>query len=146
MTKKLIILFFFITACGYQPIHLNKGEIFFKEISLIGDKKINRKIVSSLNIKINKEITPNNQIIFESSKNIQITSKDSKGQPKTFRTSIDIKLTILDNNKISKERLFSENFSYQNIDNKYDFFNYQKNIENNLVNKILDNINIFLKL
>ena len=77
---------------------------------------------------------------------IEVTSKNSKGQPKTFRTNINIKLTISNDDKILKERLFNESFSYQNMDNKYDLFNYQQDIENNLVNKILDNINIFLKL
>ncbi len=146
MTKKLIILFFFITACGYQPIHLNKDQIFFKEISLIGDKKINRKIVSLLSIEKDTQSASNNKIILESSKSIEVTSKNSKGQPKTFRTNINIKLTISNDDKILKERLFNESFSYQNMDNKYDLFNYQQDIENNLVNKILDNINIFLKL
>lgn len=146
MTKKLIILFFFITACGYEPIHLNKNEVFFNEIKLDGDKRINRKIISLLSIKKDDQKNLNNKIIFESSKRIEVTSRDSKGQPKTFRTNISIKMTILNNDKISKERLFSESFSYQNMENKYDFFNYQKDVENNLVNKIIDNINIFLKL
>ena len=113
---------------------------------MIGDKQINRKIISSLSIKKNPNDRKNRKIILESSKNVDITSKNEKGQPKTFRTSVNIKLSILEENKLIKERLFTESFSYKNMDNKYDLFTYQDDIENNLVNKILDNINIFLKL
>ena len=68
------------------------------------------------------------------------------GRAKTFRTNLSIKLTIISDGKIIKERLFSENFSYQNRDNKYDLFAYQDTVEDNLINKIMDNLNIFLKM
>tara|TARA_B100001121_G_C18381871_1_gene476593 strand:+ start:132 stop:572 length:441 start_codon:yes stop_codon:yes gene_type:complete len=146
MIKKILILFFFVTACGYEPLHVNKNEIFFKKITLIGDKQINRKIISSLSIKEKSQNLKDNQIILESSKIINTTSKDEKGQPKTFRTNVIIKLTILENGVKLKERIFSENFSYQNRDNKYDLFSYQDEIQNNLVNKIIDNLTIFINL
>ena len=146
MIKKIFILFFFVTACGYEPLHVNKNEIFFKKITLIGDKQINRKIISSLSIKEKSQNLKDNQIILESSKIINTTSKDEKGQPKTFRTNVIIKLTILENGVKLKERIFSENFSYQNRDNKYDLFSYQDEIQNNLVNKIIDNLTIFINL
>ena len=33
----------------------------------------------------------------------------------------------------------------ENRDNKYDLFAYQDTVEDNLINKIMDNLNIFLK-
>lgn len=146
MIKKSLILFFFLVACGYEPIHINQKEVIYKKITLIGDKQINRKIISSLSVKENSESNINNEIILETSKNIDITSKDSMGRAKTFRTNLSIKLTIISDGKIIKERLFSENFSYQNRDNKYDLFAYQDTVEDNLINKIMDNLNIFLKM
>ena len=146
MIKKILILFFFVTACGYEPLHVNKNEIFFKKITLIGDKQINRKIISSLSIKEKSQNLKDNQIILESSKIINTTSKDERGQPKTFRTNVMVKLIILENGIKLKEKIFSENFSYQNRDNKYDLFSYQDEIQNNLVNKIIDNLTIFINL
>lgn len=146
MIKKSLILFFFLVACGYEPIHINQKEVIYKKITLIGDKQINRKIISSLSVKENSESNINNEIILETSKNIDTTSKDSMGRAKTFRTNLSIKLTIISDGKIIKERLFSENFSYQNRDNKYDLFAYQDTVEDNLINKIMDNLNIFLKM
>lgn len=146
MIKKYLILFFFLTSCGYEPIFINKEEIFYKKITLIGDKQINRKIILSLSVKENPQNITNNEIILESSKNIDITSKDSMGRAKTFRTNLIIKLTIISDEKIIKKREFNESFSYQNRENKYNLFDYQKTVEDNLVNKIMDNLNIFLKM
>ena len=146
MIKKIFILFFFVTACGYEPIYVNKNEVFFKKITLVGDKQINRKIISSLSIKEKPQNLKDNQIILESSKIINTTSKDERGQPKTFRTNVMVKLIILENGIKLKEKIFSENFSYQNRDNKYDLFSYQDDVQNNLINKIIDNLTIFINL
>lgn len=144
--KYLILILFLLTACGYEPIHMNQKEVIYKKITLIGDKQINRKIISTLSVKENPQNIINNEIILKSSKNIDITSKDAMGRAKTFRTNLAINLTIISDGKIIKERLFSENFSYQNRDNKYNLFSYQATVEDNLINKIMDNLNIFLKM
>ena len=48
MKKFLIFIILFVASCGYQPLHVKKGnsELVFKELQLIGNKQINRKIVS----------------------------------------------------------------------------------------------------
>ena len=145
MKKKILIVLFLLGACGYQPIHINKEDTYFKKITLLGEREINRKIISLMNIKKDPSTIKNSEIIFTSSTNTLTTSKDSRGRDKTFRTTVTIKLTQLIDEKVIKERTFTESFSYQNIDNKYDLFIYQNNIEDNLVNKIIDNLNIFLK-
>ena len=52
MKKILIILFLFVSNCGYQPLYVdaNNEKLIFQKINLEGDKKINRKIISALNI------------------------------------------------------------------------------------------------
>ena len=54
MIKKTIILLFFfsLTACGFQPIYVQKNDVKFiaKKIVLEGDKRINRKIVLIANL------------------------------------------------------------------------------------------------
>ena len=45
-----------------------------------------------------------------------------------------------------KEKTFKEDFSYNNMDNKFDLKIYQNDVENNLTKKIVDQIIIFLKL
>ena len=46
MKNFFLILIFFLTSCGYQPIYSNKNskELSFKEIEFQGDKSINRTL------------------------------------------------------------------------------------------------------
>tara|TARA_X000001036_G_scaffold59369_1_gene49228 strand:+ start:936 stop:1376 length:441 start_codon:yes stop_codon:yes gene_type:complete len=144
--KKFLIIFFFITACGYQPLYLVKDEIFFEKITLTGDKRINRKIVSTSAIKKSSEGNLNNEIILNTNKNIITTSRDSKGQPATFKSLIEVKFTIIKDGKISKEKTFRESFDYNNIENKYDLSTYQNDVEDNLIDKIVEDLIIFINL
>ena len=144
--KKLLILFILISACGYQPIYnANLIKIEFNKINLTGDTKINRKLISLLGIKeVNNEI--GKQISIYSSGLIEETSKDAKGQPATYRTNITITVEIKEQNKLIKSKSFNENFSYNNIENKFDLSVYQKDVEDNLIKKITDDIIIFINL
>tara|TARA_B100000965_G_C19547756_1_gene738674 strand:+ start:210 stop:647 length:438 start_codon:yes stop_codon:yes gene_type:complete len=144
--KKIFIVFFLVTACGYQPLYVKKDEILFKKITLIGDKQINRKILSSTEIKEDKKISINNEIIVESEINIITTSKDAKGQPATFKSLLNVEVIIIENGKEIKKRTFNETFDYNNIANKYDLSTYQDDVKDNLVNKIIEDLNIFLNL
>tara|TARA_Y100001958_G_C21003844_1_gene386605 strand:- start:19 stop:456 length:438 start_codon:yes stop_codon:yes gene_type:complete len=144
--KKLFIIFFLISACGYQPLYLEKNKIQFKKITLLGDKKINRKIVSSVQIKEDENILTNNEIILESKIDIITTSKDSKGQPTTFKSLLNVNLTIKENDKNIKVKNFNESFDYNNIANKYDLSVYQNDVRDNLINKIVDDLLIFINL
>jgi len=144
--KKFLILFILISACGYQPIYnTNLIKIEFNKINLTGDTKINRKLISLLGIKeVNNEI--GKQISIYSSGLIEETSKDAKGQPATYRTNITITVEIKEQNKLIKSKSFNENFSYNNIENKFDLSVYQKDVEDNLIKKITDDIIIFINL
>ena len=145
--KKIFILFIFLTSCGYQPIYdINKSNFFFKELELSGDKNINRKIISSLKIKENQKEDSPTKLIIESVKEITETSKNSRGQPETYRTNVRIKLTIQDLDGVIKTNTFEESFTYDNRDNKYDLLNYQNDIESNLVNKIIEDIILYINL
>ena len=144
--EKVFNHIFFITACGYQPLYLIKDEIFFEKITLSGDKRINRKIVSTSAIKKSSEGNLNNEIILNTNKNIITTSRDSKGQPATFKSLIEVKFTIMKDGKISREKTFRESFDYNNIENKYDLSTYQNDVEDNLIDKIVEDLIIFINL
>ena len=145
--KKILILFLLLSACGYQPLYNSSDiNVKFSKINLIGDKKINRKIVSSLGFVETESDNINNEISIVSSKTIIETSKDDKGQPATYRTNVIVNVTIKGQDKVIKSRSFNESFSYKNIENKYDLSVYQKDIENNLIRKITDDIIVFINL
>ncbi len=114
---KTIILFLLFgnTSCSYKPIFLEKNYDFqIKEISLIGDKDINRTIQNKLKfIKNDQNNKKNYNINIESTKTKEIVSKDSKGDPVKFEISILVEYKILNNNntlldtKIEKKNIYN---------------------------------------
>lgn len=144
--KKILIIFLFITACGYEPIYLNKNTISFDKVNLIGDERINRKINSIILLNENNTSQPIKEITIESAKSIVEASKDPKGLTATYKSSIEIEVIISNNGQIEKQRVFDESFTYNNLENKYNLFNYQKKIEDDLVNKIMEDLVIFINL
>ena len=148
MKKLFILILFFMASCGYQPLYVNKNssDLVFKKVELFGDKEINRRILSFISIKEDKNEEKLNQIVLRSNEDIIETSKDSKGRVATLKTTVEIKLVILNGNQIIKEKTFNENFSYNNKDNKFDLTKYQNEIKNNLVDKIIEQMSIYLSL
>ncbi len=147
MPKILIILIFVLTSCGYQPLYSNKSkQITFKNIELLGDKNINRQIISGTFIDQNNEQFTHNKITLINEKNIVETSKNSKGQPETYKMVITLRVIIEDKQKNTTEKNISESFSYKNLDNKFDLSEYEINVQNNIIKKISDELIIYLSL
>ena len=60
--------------------------------------------------------------------------------------TINLKITVTDNDEIIKEKAFSEAFSYRNLDNKSDLSEYENNVQNNLITKITEDLILYLNL
>ena len=148
MKKILLILLLILNTCGYQPLYTNQNQndFAFEKVTTIGDKTLNRKIISTLNIREENNDNLIDEIIFETIKTTIETSKDERGQVTSYRTSIKVNLTIKNMDKTLKTKVFNEDFSYNNMSNKFDLIEYQREIENNLTNKIIDNLIIYLNL
>ena len=147
MKKTFFILLFFISSCGYQPIYINKpSKIYeFKEIILNGDNYINNKIINILSIKENNEIDNKNIIDITSSFNTEEVSKNSKGQIEIYKSTINVDLQIKNiDNQVIQKRNFAKDFTYNNKQNKFDLAQYQKSNKDDLINKIISDIIIFL--
>ena len=148
MKRILIIFVFFLSSCGYQPLYLNNniGDLKFKEMELTGSKKINRRIISLMNIEIDKEKSRYDKINIKSSKQILETSKNSKGQPQSFKMILNVTFSIKNKDEIMKEQSVTKEFSYKNLDNKFDLNEREIEIENNLLNEIIDEFFIYLSI
>jgi len=151
ITKKFIfiIIFFAITNCGYQAIFSNQNDLDFsiKKIKLEGNKKIGRKIINLTSLKENNNKRYAYNLILSSEKKIEIVSKDKSKNASIYKTTIDVYFTLKDPNnqdKIFKTKNFTSSFSYNNMSNKFDLSQYQKNIELNLIDIISQEIIIFL--
>jgi len=145
MKITLALLFFiFINGCGYNPIYKSINKLSYNQITLIGDKNLNRKISSALSFKEDKSNSDLKKLTLEAKKNIIVTSKNSKGQIQSYRMVIYLDLLIEDNDKIIEKRTFVKDFAYNNKENKFELSEYENQIENNLMNEIIEQINIYL--
>ena len=146
--KLLLILVIYITGCGYQPIYVNKNIdlLEFSKITLIGDNEINRKIINSLNIKENKTGILGEELVINTSFKIEETSKNSKGQVISYRSSANVNLEITKEKNVINNKTFVQNFTYSNRDNKFDLVEYQNEVKSNISNKIIEEIILFINL
>ncbi len=135
-----------LSNCGYEPMHSKKSSsnIVIEKYKLVGNKVVNRNIVSSLNLKNNSKVKSDFELIIDSKKQLQIVSKDKTGNTSVYRTIIVVKISLNKNNKTIKQKEFSSSFTYNNIKNKFDLSQYQKNIEKNIISEIAEEILIFL--
>ena len=118
----------------------------FNKIILIGNDRLNKKIVNTVGL-IESEFNDNlSELSLETSFDVEETSKNSKGQVETYRSVINVKLTIKEDGKVLKSKNFLNEFSYNNKSNKFELSQYQNEIKNNLTNKTSEEILLFLNL
>jgi hypothetical protein len=149
MIKKIFVTFLlFLTSCEYQPLYSNKNanKFVFQKIESIGDKNINRHVISSTFFKEDNQDFSYEKLILDNNKTIIEVSKNSKGQVDLYKMTINLKIRIIDKNNILKEKEFSKEFSYSNLGNKFDLSQYETDVEDNLVDKIVEELIIYLNL
>ena len=141
----LILLFFILANCGFEPIYSSKKSNFnIGEIKITNKNKFNSIIKYNLKNISNNESQNKFDLIVNSEKKRIISTKDTKGNPELLTMIISIEVQIVKDNVIKNKKSFSENFSYSNDSNKFSLAQYEKDIEKNLINKIIENINTYL--
>ena len=149
MMKKILIIFIlFLSQCGFQPIYLGKNFSMneFNSISYEGDKEINQKIINSLSSKENRNNINLDALLVKSSYRIIETKKNSSGKVESYKSQIEFNLIIKYKEKIITDKIFSKELSYDSKDNKFDLVQYQNKIKNDLINRIIEDIILFLNI
>ena len=149
MKIKILISFIMILmlgSCGYNPIFYKENNTFkINEINMIGVSKINNIIRNNLkNIQSDANDARKFQIEIITKKTKSITSKNSKGDSKSFNLKIDLELVIKENNNIIKKNNFQKSYNYNNTNNKFDLSKNEKIIEQNLSERLAEEIILFL--
>ena len=148
--KKLIIIviaLFILNNCGYTPIYSTKDNNFYiKEVSQKSTSKLNSKIANKLKIFSNQNSENIIKLEISSNKKINTISKDKKGDPSRFSMIISLTINTLNKNnyEINKTKSFTEKFDYNNNSNKFSLKQYEKDIEDNLINKIIERSILYL--
>ncbi len=146
--KKVILFlsFLLLVSCGYQPIFSSKTSNFLvEEIIYDENDRISFKIRNNLTyLGKNENYIKIFKLKLSSEKKIDISSKDSKGDPLVYKMTINTNIEIFSNNKKTLQKNISKNFSYKNTENKFDLKQYEKTIENNLIETIKEDIILIL--
>ena len=151
-TKKIItiLIFLLLLSCGYEPIYSKKKidqkyNFSISKIDYTYKNKTNKIITNSLNNYINLKNKPKEFNLLIDTKIIKnITSKDKQGNAETFVLNINVNLKTFEGEIAKDEKNFVENFEYKNQSNKFNLEQYERNIQEILVNKISKNIISYL--
>ena len=104
---KISIILFFVYGCGYSPVYTNKNSNFvITQLSTTGDNKLNRIIIAKLanykDTNANKQLN----LSINTSLEKEVSSKDAKGNPKTYRINLKSNILIKDSKGNKKNKLF----------------------------------------
>ena len=144
MIKKyinLLIIFIFISSCGYTPIYSNSSNNKFKLVikNVEGDTSVNNLIKSQL-FKYQKI---NSENVFEvdvrSQYNKAILSKSATGAVTNYRITVDSNFNIKNKN-ISKKITITESLDMKKEGNLFEEKNYEKLIKKDLVNLVTNKL------
>ena len=136
----ILIVFIMCTSCGYNAMYSNKNFNFniIKIEKSKGDKlnlAFERMIKNFSNDQALKQIS----LKTNAEKQITIVSKDARGDPSRYQMIIKLGLVIIDDQKIKKiNRNIVQQFSYNTNSNRSKLNQYEKEIEEILINKVID--------
>ena len=137
----VIISIFLLTSCSYEPVFSNKNYGFeINEITLLGDKDINRNLKNNLNLIVNKGNSSGEKynLSIDTEKERRVISKDAQGDPLKFELILSSSIIISDNQKTLITRKISKNYIYNNISDKFELEQNERIIMENLSEKIFD--------
>lgn len=137
----------FLAQCGYQTVYSNKNSNFsINDVKILNDQNIGKQIKNRLSVLSNTNKNSDNFYLEIDSKFEKTTaSKDKQGNPKTFNLIVNVKVTLTNNKNIKETTIFSEGINYDNSDNKFSLRRYENSLKENLTEKIIDNLLIYLQ-
>jgi len=144
-TKFLIILFF-VSSCGYTPIFSNKNSNFsIIEINSTGNNKLNKILINKLDKYKSTNGKKRFSLKIDTNLKKEIASKDTKGNPKTYKMDVNLKIYAKDEKDNLKEKSFFKSINYNNRNNKFKLNKYENETAVNLTEKIAEEIIIYLQ-
>ena len=141
MNKIINYIFFLLllSSCAYKPILNNKNYGFSINVDKInGDQKINSIIIKNFYNLKGKE--KKYDLTMSSNKEKNIISKDSKGDPSIFELIINVNYSVKKDGKTLIVNKINRKTTYNNITDKFELENYEKNIIHHLSRSISDKI------
>ena len=146
MLKKIFTLLFLLTlsSCGYEAIDSKKNLINFDfsigKLTFVGNRNINLKIKQKLNRYTLSKKDKDFNLTISSKAQKETIAKDTSGDPIRFKNTIKINIEVSMKDDFKNNLQIIEDFSYNNIINKFDLKKYEREIENNLAETATDKL------
>ena len=138
MLKKILIFIIFISlsSCGYEAIHSIKNSINYdfsiSELSFTGERDVNLKIKEKLNNYTLSKKDKNFILKISTNEEKDVLAKNAAGDPTRFKTTVTFIIEVLLQNNSKNNFKIIEDFSYDNMSNKFDLKTYEREIRANL--------------
>ena len=149
MIKNKIFFFtilIFLSQCGYQTIYSNKNLNFnVTQIKILNDQNIGRQIKNRLDVLNNNINADNLNLEIDSKFEKKTASKDKQGNPNVFNLSIYVKVNLISESGIEQNKVFSEAINYNNSENKFNLKKYEDSLKENLTEKIIEDLLLYLQ-
>ena len=145
------ILFFILIVCslvllqncGYNTIYSsNNLKLKIDQIEY-SKNNLNTKIVKIIKSFSNSQALNIYDAKLKTEKEKRVVSKNSKGDPETYEIKIITEIIIY-NNANSYTKSFVEQTKYKDDENKFKLRQYEIEIEEQMLEKIIENILLFL--
>ena len=146
MLKKKITIFLllFLSSCGYQAMYSEKNIINYdfsiSELTFIGTRDINIKLKTKLSKYTLVEKDKNFILEITSTDERIIAAKDVAGDATSYKIIIKIKAKVVLANNLVKNLEIVEDFTYDNIENRLDLKQYEREIKINLAETAVDKL------
>ena len=125
----------------------NNLDFYINNIENLNNDKITNQITKKLkNFRVSDSNKKIYNLIIKSEKNTIVASKDSKGDPLMYKMIIDVSVNVIYNQEKINKITLKEKFNFRNSPNNFDLNEYKRNIENNLINKISDELILKLQI
>ena len=144
------LCFLFIFSCsGYEPIFSTKDMSFnIDRIENMDSGSTTKEIIRNIRSYKLDDNKKNYSLKISSIKKNKVTSRDSKGDPLTYRITIDVKVDIFSDDQdflLNTINVLKE-FTYNYQVNQFALGQYRQNIIKNLIVRISEEIILELQL
>jgi hypothetical protein len=137
----ILLTFLFLTSCGYTPMYSKKNFDFkLKDITIPKSDRLNSKVQKRLLNFSNQESQKVISLKVAAQRKINVLTKNSKGDPSRYEMIIDVKLDAAYGQSQNISQYFQERFNYNANSNKFELKQYEKEIENLLIEKNIEKI------
>jgi len=140
----ILLLLLLLSSCGYEAIYSKKNSVNYdftvSDLSFVGDRVVNLKIKEKLKNYAQDKKEKDFILKISSTSEKVIISKNTTGDATSFKNSVSISVEVLMNNKFKSNFIILESFNYNNISNKFDLKQLEKDIKNNLAEVASDKL------